>query len=177
MTEKAAQWVNFRRFSLVSLSFINRIPWKLVKMCILISLTKHITTTFWSHHFYMPEQANIWQKRLRWGSIFADFRLFLSHLSTEVPELGQNLYLDELNQSYYNNFLITPLLHAKTRKYMAEKAATRDNFCRFSLVSLSFINRSPWKLVKMCILISLTNHISTTFWSDQFYIPKQANIW
>ena len=102
MTEKAAQWVNFCRFSLVSLSFINRSPSKLVKMCIFISLTNHITTTFWSDHFYMPTQANIWQKRLRWGSIFADFRLFLSHLSTEVPELGQNLYLDELNQSYYN---------------------------------------------------------------------------
>ena len=86
MTEKAAQWVNFCRFSLVSLLFINRCPWKLVKMCILISLTNHITTTFWSHHFYMPEQANIWQKRLRRGSIFADFRLFLSHLLTEVHE-------------------------------------------------------------------------------------------
>ena len=40
----------------------------------------------------MPEQANIWQKRLRRGTMFADFCLFLSHLSTEVPELGQNVY-------------------------------------------------------------------------------------
>ena len=72
MTEKAAQWVNFRRFSLVFLLFINRSPWKLVKMCILISLTNHITTTFLSDHFYIPKQANIWQKRLRPGSIFAD---------------------------------------------------------------------------------------------------------
>ena len=119
MAEKAATRVNFRRFSLVSLSFINRSPWELVKMCILISLTNHIPTTFWLDHF----------------------------------------------------------LHTKTSKYMAEKAETRVNFRRFLLVSLSFINRSPWKLVKMCILISLTNHISTTFWSDQFHIPKQANIW
>ena len=52
-------------------------------MCILISLTNHITTTFWSDHFYIPKQANIWQKRLRQGSIFADFCLFLSHLLTD----------------------------------------------------------------------------------------------
>ena len=115
VTEKAAQWVNFRRFSLVSLSFINRSPWELVKMCILISLTNHVTTTFF--------------------------------------------------------------LHAKTSKYMAEKAATRVNFCTFSLVPLSFINWSPWKLVKMCILISLTNHITATFLYDPFFMPKHANIW
>ena len=67
---------NFRRFSLVFLSFINRSPWKLVNMCILISLTNHIYATFWSDPTYMPKQANIWQERLSQGSIFADFRLF-----------------------------------------------------------------------------------------------------
>ena len=70
-----------------------------------------------------------------------------------------------------------PLLHAETSKYMAEKAATRVNFCTFSLVPLSFINQSRWKLVKMCILISLTNHITATFLYDPFFMPKQANIW
>ena len=75
------------------------------------------------------------------------------------------------------NFLIRPHFQAKTGQYVTKKAAQWVNFRRFSLVYLSFINRSPWKLVKMCILISLTNHITTTFWSDHFYIPKQANIW
>ena len=92
-------------------------------------------------------------------------------------KIGQNVYLDQLNQAYFNSLLIRPLLHAKTGQYVTEKAAQWVNFCRFLLVSLSFINRSPWKLVKMCILISLTNHIRTTFLSDHFYMPKQANIW
>ena len=110
----------------------------------------------------------------QFSQIFACFSLIYWQKSMKI---GQNVYLDQLNQSYYYNFLIRPLLHAKTSKYMAEKAATRVNFRRFSLVSLSFINRSPWKLVKMCILISLTNHITTTFWSHHFYMPEQANIW
>ena len=59
---------------------------------------------------------------------------------------------------------------------MTEKASVRVNFHRVSHVYLSFINRSPWKLVKMCILISLTNHIAPTFWYDPIYMQKQANI-
>ena len=86
MAEKAATRVNFCTFSLVPLSFINQSRWKLVKMCILISLTNHITATFWYDPFFMPKQANIWQQRQWRGSIFADFCLFLSHLLTEVPE-------------------------------------------------------------------------------------------
>ena len=77
---------NFRRFSLVFLSFINRSPWKLVKMCILISLINHICATFWSDPTYMPKQANIWQKTLQRGLIFADFCLFPFYLLTDVPE-------------------------------------------------------------------------------------------
>ena len=68
--------------------------------------------------------------------IFACFSLIYQQKSLKI---GKNVYLDQLNQPYYYSFLIGPLLHAKTRKYMAEKAATRVSFCRFSLVSLLFI--------------------------------------
>ena len=90
-----------------------------------ILVNKQLTfySTFRSDPIFMPKLANTWPRRVYSGSMFADFRLLLSHLLTFI-------YI-----------------------------------------------RSPWKLVKMCILISLTNHITTTFWSDHFYIPKQANIW
>ena len=54
--------------------------------------------------------------------IFACFSLIYQQKSLKI---GKNVYLDQLNQPYYYSFLIGPLLHAKTRKYMAEKAATR----------------------------------------------------
>ena len=78
---------NFCRFSLVFLSFMNRKPWKLVQMCILISLTNHIYATFWSDPTYMPKQANIWQERLSQGSIFADFCLFW-HVNGSIQKVA-----------------------------------------------------------------------------------------
>ena len=155
MAEKAATRVNFRRFSLVSLSFINRIPWKLVKMCILISLTKHITTTFWSHHFYMPEQANIWQKRLRRGSIFADFRLFLSHLLTEVHE-NWSKRVSWLAISWLPIILLQ-VPHQASYTYQNKPISYKQVFCKsrmlqFFHVSLQFLDMSQQKLLQMCKL-------------------------
>ena len=53
-----------------------------------ILVDKQLTfySTFWSDPIFMPKLANTWPRRLHSGSIFADFRLFLSHLLTEVPE-------------------------------------------------------------------------------------------
>ena len=53
---------------------------------ILVDKQLSFYSTFWSDPIFMPKLANTWQRRLHSGSIFADFRLFLSHLLTEVPE-------------------------------------------------------------------------------------------
>ena len=118
-------------------------------MCILISLTNHITTAFWSDHFYMPKHANIWQKRLRRGS---------------------NVYLDWLladYQSYYCKFLIRRHILTKTSQYLTDKSFAKVEFFSFLHVSLQFLDMSRqnvviWlvKLIKMHILTNFHGLLS-----------------
>ena len=91
----------------------------------------------------------------------------------------EHVILVDKQLSFYSTFWFDPIFKLKLANIWQKRLPQGSifNFRRFSLVFLSFIKRSPWKLVKMCILISLTNHITATFWSDPIYMPKQAKIY
>ena len=139
-------------------------------MCILISLTNHITTAFWSDHFYMPKQANIWQKRLRRGSIFADFRLFLSHLLIEVPE-NWSKCVSWLAISWLPIILLQ-VPHQASYTYQNKPISTDKSFAKveffsFLHVSLQFLDMSRQKLLQMCILFLPKGVVNCVRLSDE----------
>ena len=108
---------------------------------------------------------------------FAD--LWTQQLSINMLQnCTEHVILVDKQLSFYSTFWFDPIFMPKLANIWQKRLPQGSifNFRRFSLVFLSFINRSTWKLVKMCILISLTNHITATFWSDPIYMPKQAKI-
>ena len=116
--------------------------------------------------FHLSQKTN-WQlfRLSRYGR-FSIFRFFVSVILVD-KQLG-----------FYATFWSDPVFMPKLANIWQKRLPQGSifNFRRFSLDFLSFINRSPWKLVKMCILISLTNHVIATFWYNPIYMPKQAKI-